>query len=396
MIKFHWLRYCCALCIFCGSPLLSAVEHPLIHSTLMNAHQTDTSLPNTRFNSLEEALYFYQQLDQQVQWPQLKPGPLLRQGDRHSQVMILRQQLMLLGDYRGLTSATRDEQLFDSALHQALLRFQRRHGAKVDGILGPQSRQLLNMTPSSRIQQLHVNQQRIKQFKSHVSERFIQVNIPEFKLRLINQGDIVLQVKTIVGREERQTPEFTTDIKALLINPSWTVPKSIGWKDIIPAWQLDPDYLEKKNLNIAQGLGEQRVLFAAQEVTPEMMYSGSEYRYFWEAPGPGNTLGRIKFMSHSRYAIYLHDTSAQGLFKSHRRDFSSGCIRVEQANELAQQLLRLDSPWQLPQLQQTLTTEQTQEIYLKQPVPVHITYWTAWVDQQGILHFRDDIYHRDP
>ena len=131
-------------------------------------------------------------------------------------------------------------------------------------------------------------------------------------MRLVDQGNVVLQMKTIVGRQKRKTPIFTTDIKALIMNPSWTVPASIGWKDIIPAWQADPDYLNRKHLNIAQGRGAQRVLLPSHQVDPRSMYRGETDRYFWEAPGKENTLGRLKFMSHSPYAVYLHDTSEIG------------------------------------------------------------------------------------
>ena len=382
----------CAYLSFCVGTAASAVEHPAIYSALLNQNQP---APESHFKSLDSAINYYHELNRHGPWPRLEKGPLLRQGDRHPQVVILRQQLMLLGDYGRLTLVTRDEQYFDQALDEALKRFQSRHGAITDGILGPESRRFLNITPAERIDQLTLNQYRIRQFSEHAGGRYIQVNIPEFRLRLVDQGDVVLQMKTIVGRQKRKTPVFTTAIKGLIMNPSWTVPKSIGWKDIIPAWQADPDYLSRKHLNVAQGRGAQRVLLPSNEVDPQSMYRGGEDRYFWEAPGEGNTLGRLKFMSHSPYAVYLHDTSAHSLFNKERRDLSSGCIRVERAEELAQYLLQLDSPGKLPLLQQGLMTEETQAIYLRHPLPVHMTYWTAWLDAQGMLNFRHDIYRRD-
>ena len=390
----RFLCVCAALMISTISSVF-AVESTTLFSVSINQHQQDVGVSDARFSNLEEATLFYQRLNQQAHWPRLAGRSLLRQGDRHAEVAILRQQLMLLGDYQRLTQGLVEEEYFDQELTQAFKLFQYRHGAKVDGILGPQSRKLLNISPSKRLNQLSLNQYRVSQFRALALGRYIHVNIPEFRLRLVDQGDIVLQLKTIVGREKRKTPVFTTDIKALVMNPSWTVPKSIGWKDIIPAWQADPEYLRRKNLSVAQGWGHQRVLLPSSEVEPQSMYNSDEYRYFWEAPGQGNTLGRIKFLSHSRYAIYLHDTSAPGLFNRDRRDLSSGCIRVERAEYLAQRLLQLDSPEQLSRLDSTLMTEQTSEIYLRHPVPVHMTYWTAWVDNQGLLNFRDDIYRRD-
>ncbi|RRD00442.1 L,D-transpeptidase family protein [Amphritea balenae] len=372
-----------------------AVEHPVIFKSLVEQSQPDKAGPGQAFYTLEQAIDYYQQLNWQHRWPQLAEGPLLREGDRNPQIATLRQQLFLLGDYPRLTTLTRDSQRFDQTLTLALKRFQQRHGAKVDGILGPDSRSMLNVPPIQRINQLIVNQYRIKAFSETAGQRYLQVNIPEFRLRFINGGEVLLQMKTIVGRKKRKTPVFTTEIQALILNPSWTVPKSIAWKDIIPVWMQKPNYPERLNLQVARGWGEQRELLNSSEIDPESMYLGRNYTYFWEAPGPDNTLGRLKFMSRSRYAIYLHDTSAPGLFNEPHRAFSSGCIRVEKAQLLAERLLEVDSPQQSGLLTEMLATTETGEIHLRQPVAVHMTYWTAWIDQSGVLNFRNDIYKRD-
>lgn len=390
----RFLCFCTYLSFF-SSTVVPAVEHPVIYSVLLHQSLLDHPAPETQFNNLDNAIGYYQELSRRGRWPHLERGPLLRQGDRHPQVVVLRQQLMQLGDYWRLTLITRDEQFFDQGLDEALKRFQYRHGTTADGILGPETRRLLNITPAQRIDQLTLNRYRIRQFSANAVGRYIQVNIPEFRLRLVDQGNVILQMKTIVGRQKRKTPVFTTDIKALIMNPSWTVPQSIGTKDIIPAWLADPDYLTRKHLHVAQGRGAERVLLPSSEVDPQSLYRDGGDRYFWEAPGRGNTLGRVKFMSQSRYAVYLHDTSAPGLFDRDRRDLSSGCVRVERAEELAEYVLRLDSPGQLPLLQERLMTEETSAIYLRHPLPVHMTYWTAWLDSEGVLNFRNDIYRRD-
>ena len=386
---------CFCVCISLSlSNVVPAVEHPAIFSSLMQRHQQGTSA-QMKFSDFDDALAYYQYLNRYVQWPAIGEGPLLRLGDQHAQIPVLRQQLRLLGDYPPVSGVALTSRSFDANLDRALKRFQHRHGTKVDGILGPESREFLNIRPGQRISQLSLNRYRTGLFRKQAAGRYIQVNIPEYRLRLVDEGDVLLQMKTIVGREKRKTPVFTTEIQALVMNPSWTVPKSIAWKDIIPEWRSKPDYPDRLNLQIAQGWGEQRQFIPSGEVDPETMYIGQDYSYFWEAPGPGNTLGRIKFMSRSRYAIYLHDTSAPGLFNEPHRAFSSGCIRVEKARHLAETLLQLDSPEQQPLLQQSLTTTETGEIYLRRPVPVHMTYWTAWIDQQGLLNFRKDIYERD-
>lgn len=135
---------------------------------------------------------------------------------------------------------------------------------------------------------------------------------------------------------------FNTEIQALVLNPSWSVPKSIAYKDIIPRWLKDPDFAGRLNLQVVSGKGDKRIVMPASAADPALMYKGRNYPHFWEPPGEANTLGRIKFMSRSRYAIYLHDTSARYLFSHEKRAFSSGCIRVERARTLADLLLQLD------------------------------------------------------
>ncbi len=347
------------------------------------------------FAGLAAAIEFYETLDRAGQWQPLPDGPLLRLGDLHPQVPLLRRQLLLLGDLAPEDAQVERPERFDPALHQALLRFQDRHGAKVDGILGPQTRSMLNVPPRERIDQLLVNRVRQRALAAVAGSRYIQVNIPEYRLRLYEQGEVLLEMKTIIGRKKRQTPVFSSTIQTLVINPSWNVPKSIAFKDILPLWEKDRSYLAQRNLQVLSGWSDPRVVVPDDQVDPAKMYSGAEYLRLWEPPGAGNTLGRIKFQSYSRYAIYLHDTPARHLFSLPSRAFSSGCIRVEKARELADTLLRLASPAQPTALDPLLETEETHKIRLAQPVPFHVTYWTAWLDEQGVLNFREDLYRRD-
>ena len=348
------------------------------------------------FKNLQQAIGFYQTLST-LPWPALrKTNKLLRLNDSHPDLAIMRHQLLLLGDlsapYTDPQTAGSNE-YFDSNLEQALKHFQQRHGIKVDGILGPQSRKALNISPAHRIQQLALNIHRQKQFAEKISDRFIQVNIPEFRLRLFDQQKLLLEMKTIVGRKTRKTPVFDTHIQALVINPSWNVPRSIAFKDILPRWQADPDYLTQKNLQVLSGW-HSSVPVAAENIDLNKMYQGDEFQRLWEPPGAGNTLGRIKFVSHSQYAIYLHDTSAPRLFDEHRRAFSSGCIRVAKARELADTLLALSQPESVS-LDPILEHSQTETLPLQEPVNLHITYWTAWITPRGTLNFREDLYKRD-
>lgn len=348
-----------------------------------------------RYDNLSQALIHYQYVLSQRPSVTFGEARLLRQGDRHEQVARLRYQLRLLGDYAPQPLPPSETDYFDASLAQALQRFQHRHGEKVDGILGPDSRRQLNLRPHQRLNQLRVNIHRQLLYQPVDTGVSIRVNIPEFRLHLYQNRSKLLELNTIVGRNKRKTPVFNTAIEALVVNPSWSVPKSIAWRDIIPEWRNDPEYLARQNLRIVRGYGQHRQVVDAAKVDPDSLYLTDQPHYLWEPPGQGNTLGRVKFMSTSQYAIYLHDTSARNLFTEPRRAFSSGCIRVDDALNLARLLLELDQPAARQQLDDDLKSLETREIFLKQPVPVHITYWTAWIDEAGLLHFRDDIYRRD-
>ncbi|MEH6579425.1 MAG: L,D-transpeptidase family protein [Amphritea sp.] len=347
------------------------------------------------FAAMMDAVRFYEEMDLSGQWEMIPEGPLLRLNDSHWQVPVLRRQLLLHGDLELVTADTEMPELFDVMLHQALSRFQERHGTKIDGILGPESRRLLNITPRHRADLLMLNLDRQEDFLTHSGQRYIQVNIPEYKLRLYDQGEVLLDMKTIIGRKTRQTPVFNTTVKTLVINPSWNVPKSIAFKDILPLWRKDKSYLSRRNLIVLSGWSDVRVVVPTDQVDPEEMYQGAKYYRLWEPPGIKNALGRIKFISRSQYAIYLHDTPTRHLFNQPKRAFSSGCIRLEKARDLADALLMLASKPESPDLDPLFDTDKTHKVSLAEPVPLYVTYWTAWVDENGVLNFRDDLYRHD-
>lgn len=335
----------------------------------------------------------YEKLAKTTDWPVLPSGPLLSFGDSHPHIPILRKQLQLLGDYP-VESNCDSSDLFDVDLHDALIHFQQRHGRKVDGILGRNSRRLLNISPQQRAATLKLNVYRISQFESP-QPPYIRVNIPEYNLRFVQGEQPTLTMKTIVGKRKRKTPIFTTEINRVVVNPSWHVPKSIAYKDILPAWQDDPDYLKKLNLKVVSGWGKQQQQIPDAEVNPDSLYQGDNYQRFWEPPSDKNTLGKVKFLTTGPYAIYLHDTSAKRLFLEKKRSFSSGCIRLEQPRKLADALLAYSNRLTKEDVSPIFNRSETETIQLAKPVRLFTTYWTAWQDSNGTLHFRDDVYRRD-
>ncbi|MEH6358774.1 MAG: L,D-transpeptidase family protein [Pseudomonadales bacterium] len=402
-----WRLLFASLLLFILSLHVSAetAESSLLSTTLISSESIkhpQSSLSSDKaqfseqyFNGLNDAVLFYEGLQQSGLWQSIETGPLLKRGEFHQQIATLRNQLVLLGDLSPLAISPLFSRQFDAELEVALKHFQARHSLKADGVLGAQTRNALNVPPWQRIDQLVLNIHRQRQLSVSATETYVHVNLPEYRLRVYTQGDVVLEMKAIIGKRKRQTPVFSATVRQVVINPSWNVPKSIAFKDIIPRWQQDEGYLEKHNLQVLAGWTTPRTFVQDNDVDFNRLYQGESYQRFWEPPGENNTLGRVKFPLTSKNSIYLHDTSARHLFDVEKRAFSSGCIRLEKPRVLADMLLELSNQWR-PELLDTLFERQeTKRVRLETPIPVHITYWTAWLNQQGELNFSNDPYQRD-
>ena len=410
MDKCRFLLNLLALSLVSASPLTFAIEsetlafappsqlsHHLqptdIETTPVDLSESLAHPPQNQLDTLHTEMMRMEALSMQMDWPRLNRSRLLSFGDYHAQVPLLREMLIHLGDLK----ETRDEMqshLFDLELHHALVRFQKRHGAKADGILGPATRKQLNISPQKRAEQILLNIYRMNSFQPE-NDQYIQVNVPDYKLHLFDQGVETMTMKTIVGKRKRKTPIFATEINRVVVNPSWYVPKSIAYKDILPIYEEDPDYLDKKNLKVITGWGAQRKLIPDEEIDLERMYKGDTYQRLWEPPGEGNTLGKVKFLTNGPYSVYLHDTSAKRLFDEDKRAFSSGCIRVEQPKKLADALLKMSNQLPVSHVDDLFSKTETARVKLDKPIKLYVTYWTSWVDSDGILNFRDDLYRRD-
>lgn len=387
--------FCCANEMLSFAPpvqLAEELQPDLSHFDLSPEAQLKKRL-ETQVDRLHTSMLKLEQLGINTNWPQLNRARLLSFGDYHSQIPTLRKMLVHLGDLNESLDETQSK-LFDLELHHALIRFQTRHGSKPDGILGPATRRQLNISPQARAEQILLNIYRMNNFQPE-SSQFIQVNVPDYKLHLIDQGIEQMSMKTIVGKRKRKTPIFSTEINRVVVNPSWYVPKSIAYKDIFPLYKDDPSYLDQKNLKVVTGWGAQRKVVPTEEIDMDKMYKGETYQRLWEPPGDGNTLGKVKFLTNGPYSVYLHDTSARNLFSEDKRAFSSGCIRVEQPKKLADALLRMSNQTQLPEVDELFASMDTNTVKLKNPIKLYVTYWTSWVDEDGNLNFRDDLYRRD-
>jgi murein L,D-transpeptidase YcbB/YkuD len=322
----------------------------------------------------------------------LAAGPTLRLGDRGPRVLQLRQHLERLNAAPVGTPA--DATVFDTALDAAIRRFQAAHGLNTDGAVGPVTRGALNTGPAERIRKLAVNLERRRWTNMPLGATHIIVNQPDFRVQMVEDGRVVFDERVVIGRRDRQTPEFSDVMEHLVFNPTWFVPRSIATKDILPKLHEDPGYLARSNMLLTRSDGGPVPLATAEH--DFTVYTASDFPYrIRQRPDPGNALGQVKFMFPNNHAIYLHDTPSRNLFLRDRRTFSSGCVRVRDPMRLAALLLAPQVAEPDAYIERLLAGGRERYVHLDRPVPVHLTYRTAVIDETGTIQFRADIYGRD-
>lgn len=378
------------LCLIIASPLLYADD---TYSPYPNATPARTlSFAEKNYAALQQAIPLYEEASNHP-WPLVPENAKLRPGVKNLAVLALRARLLATGELipennHGLTK-------YDDELTEAVMRFQARHGLTVDGRVGKQTFYELNISPSERLHQIEVNMERFAKLADQLNDHFIMVNVPDFRLNLIDHGHTVLTMKAIVGKPERPTPELTSTITSVVFNPYWNVPKLIAQNDIVPKVIDDPNYLNSMHIKIINRDDEY-----APEISPDEIdwfaakEDGFPY-HFRQDPGNKNALGLVKFEFRNSHDVYLHDTPAKDLFEKDKRDFSSGCIRLEKPFELVTYLMQDNPAWTNDRVDEILEIGKTKYINIPTPTPVIITYLTAWADDYGNIQFRDDIYNRD-
>jgi murein L,D-transpeptidase YcbB/YkuD len=217
------------------------------------------------------------------------------------------------------------------------------------------------------------NMERWRWLPADLGARHIMVNVPEYRLRFFDDEKVIHQTRVIVGKEKSQTPIFSEEMKYLVVNPSWTIPPSIMKKEILPALASDPYYAERKGYKIIR---------RGNKISVQ------------QPPGERNALGFVKFMFPNQHAVYLHDTPNRNLFSAAKRAFSHGCVRVEQPFQLAEEILGQDGKWSEEKLR-GLIGKGERYVHLRNPLPVHLTYFTVAIDEHGDMKTFDDLYGLD-
>ena len=351
--------------------------------------------PNSeQYRKTEQALAHYLDLAQQQAKTAAPPlddiAKPIAAGQPYAQAAQLLARLQLEGD---ATPDTPASALYDDTLATAVKSFQHRHGIEETGKLTEQTIKSLNVPLTNRVVQLQDSLERWRWLPDPYINAPLIVNLPEFVLRGYDaQHEPSFTMKVVVGKVvgEHETPVFTHMMKYLIFRPYWNVPTDIARKELVPHMEANPGYLNAKNFEVINSKGD----ILTGYTTKQVAQGGVLVR---ERPGPKNSLGLVKFMFPNQYDIYLHSTPAPELFNRSRRDFSHGCIRVQEPDKLAAWVLQdQNPPWDLEHVQQAMNSGQdNRTISLKKPIPIVIFYVTGYVEDDGHTHFFDDIYGYD-
>ena len=320
-----------------------------------------------QYSLLKEQLKKYYHLQTTEKWLPIKMvAKRYTSGDSMNEIQKIRKRLFLLGDI----SANNQSMLFDDVLYVGVKNLQRRFGYKEDGIITSSLLAEINYPLIKRIEDIIVNMERARWVPIQLKKDYLLINIPAYKLYAYENDSLVFNMNVVVGKDQHKTVIFNGDMKYIVFSPYWNIPPSIIKNETLPALKKNSNYLETHNMEWNNGSIRQK-------------------------PGPNNSLGSVKFLFPNTHSIYLHDTPAKSLFNEDNRAFSHGCIRLAEPKKLAVYLLKNDSLWNKKNITDAMNSGIERYVTLKKTVPVFIAYFTTWIDKEGKLNFRKDIYSRN-
>ncbi|WP_018615008.1 L,D-transpeptidase family protein [Segetibacter koreensis] len=328
---------------------------------------------NPAYKFLKDQLQKYFDIAKKGGWQSVDAAQKkIKKGDSSLAISAIKKRLQMTGEM----PAGDTTQTFDDQLARAVKTFQISHGLTPDAIITPSLIKEMNVPALKRVEQLLINMGRMRWMLNHTEGNLITVNLPEFVLHVYEGKNKVFDMNVVVGKEGHNTTIFTGNLNQIVFSPYWNIPSNIVEKEILPAMENDPDYLSKNEM---EEVGE------PVDGIPVIR----------QLPGPKNSLGKVKFLFPNSYDIYFHDTPAKSLFNKDKRAYSHGCIRLSDPVKMANYLLRNQKEWTPEKIEEAMNSGEEQFVKLKNPIPVLITYYTAWVDEKGMLNFRDDIYGHD-
>lgn len=338
---------------------------------------------------LRAALARYRQIVRDGGWAAIPDGPSIKAGGHDDRIVLVRKRLIATGDLAAVHGKGRT---LDAPLAEALKRFQRRHGLDADGAVGRLTLAALNVPAEQRMTQILVNLERWRWMPRRLDPVHVVANLPAARLELVENGEVTMAMRTVVGDVKHPTPGLTTTMSSVVLNPPWTIPPSIASREILPKLRKDPNYLAANNIRILDAFPEDSRQADGQGMD-WATYRSKKFPYrLRQQPGPDNALGYVKFNLRDSDDIYLHDTPSRSAFSRSYRALSHGCVRVERPVDLAEALL--GDEWK-DKVAETIAGAETRTLKLEREVRVYLTYFTAWADGDGVMHFRDDIYGHD-
>jgi murein L,D-transpeptidase YcbB/YkuD len=375
-------------------PLIVAAQNSSYDNPIDNTSITSTSssIALKNYTRLQQILPIYENAVAHP-WPTISSkGPLLKIGIHGMRVVAIRERLRATGELKESGDFSSD--VFDDELEDSVIYFQTCHGLKADGVIGPATLAELNVPAQERLKQIQINMSRWAKLSNELSDRYILINVPAYELDLVEHGNTILSMKAIVGKPTRPTPDIESTVTRIVFNPYWNVPRLIAQKDIVPKILADQGYLDEMHI---------KVINREEDSAPEVDQNEIDWQaaavegfryHFRQDPGENNALGLVKFEFQNSHDVYMHDTPAKNLFEADKRAFSSGCIRLERPFDLVSYLMEDNPKWNNDRIEDVL--EKGKTTYVKvTPIPVIITYLTTWVDDNGDVQFREDIYGRD-
>jgi murein L,D-transpeptidase YcbB/YkuD len=344
---------------------------------------------NSQYLLLKQYLSTYQEIRNKGGWRNINEGGSLRLGMVGSRVKDLKSRLIISSELK--TSYEFESDTFDVTLEKSIKKFQKNHGLAVTGIADAKTIKEFNVSIDTRIHQIELNLERWKQMPVEFEKLYIFVNIAAGNLDVILQDSSILNMKVIVGRLYRKTPVFSADMTHIEFNPYWIIPPGIMKKDILPKLKKDPAYLEAHHMQVFEN---QKKVSAIDIQWGNIDPDHCSYKII-QSPGSENPMGVVKFTFPNKHYVYMHDTPVKNLFESSSLTFSSGCIRLSKAVELAKCILKMDNNLEASQTDSLIHIGKNHKIELNKPIKVYISYFTVWVNKDGDLQFTTDIYKRD-
>ena len=344
-----------------------------------------------QYRQLTAAAAHYQNIVNRGGWPKIPVTPELRTGRSHQNIPLIRDRMAVEDDTLNSPNLEQNN-YYDEKLEQAVLQFQRRHSLKVDGIIGPATIRAMNVSAADRLQQININLERLRWLPDELGKRYIMVNLANYQLNAIEDDKVKLNMRVIVGKTKRSTPSFSSKMTHIVFNPRWYVPNKLARLDLLPKQQASPDYFERNNIRVFNKEEGYNI-----EINPDSIdwhsLSSQHFPYLLrQDPGKKNALGRLKFILPNPWKIYLHDTPSKSLFNQTQRNFSSGCIRVE--DPLALAIFSMTGDTTRQSLLDIINSETIHDTKLQHPLSVYAVYATVWLDGDELI-FSPDSYQRD-